>query len=401
VHAGLAIGFGAALLRTVLAPDGVVATDFTAFWTGWWLILHGRAPLLYDAAAQRAAQQTVMGGMQFQGGLMAFLNPPHAALAGVPFGWLAEHAGERAAFLAWTAGSAALLFVLDRWLRQEWGAQPAPVRWIMATALLAFYPVFQSLDLGQVSLLLGVAALGLYRAVERSQPRAGAAWLLVLSIKPQLLPVVVVFLVARRCWTLLGYGAAMMLAAATLTTALLGPMIWIQYAAHLGDLERFWGTGTPAYMLNVRGALTRLGGFVEHPAIDAAAFAIWIVATVLVGIVFVRRRIDRSADARPAYAMALAVGLLVSPHLFVQDVLIWAVPLVLYTAALRDAGGRWEGFAMFALCWPAWFAVARVIDLSGGAPGLRIDPQIVVLVVATILIAAGTARGADRVEVQV
>lgn len=53
IHIGLAAGFAFALLRSLASSDGVVATDFTVYWTGWWLILHGRAASLYDAAAQR------------------------------------------------------------------------------------------------------------------------------------------------------------------------------------------------------------------------------------------------------------------------------------------------------------------------------------------------------------
>src|SRR4029079_18133767 len=156
---GLAVGFGIALAATLTSRDGVIATDFTAFWTGWWLILHGQAAVLYDAVAQRAAQQMLMEGFQFHGGLMAFLNPPHVALAGLPFGWLADHAGERVAFLVWTAGNVGLLVTLERWLREAWGPTDRPTRWVITTALVAFYPAFLTLNIGQTSLLLAVAAM--------------------------------------------------------------------------------------------------------------------------------------------------------------------------------------------------------------------------------------------------
>ena len=40
----------------------------------------------------------------------------------------------------------------------------------------------------------------------------------------------------------------------------LGPMIWLDYLHQVHGLERFWGSGTPDYMVNVRGALTRIFG---------------------------------------------------------------------------------------------------------------------------------------------
>jgi len=392
VHAGLAVGFGIALIARLAATSGAIATDFTAFWTGWWLILHGQAGLLYDAAAQREAQQTLMAGFQFHGGLMAFLNPPHVALAGLPFGWLADHAGERVAFLVWTAGNLGLLVTLDRWLREAWGATTGPTRWLITTALLAFYPVFQTLNIGQTSLLLGVSAMGLYRAVASSQPLAGGAWLLALTVKPQLMPAVLVFLLARRCWRTTGYFAAMLLAAIVATAAVLGTTIWTTYVIQLRALEPYWGTGTPGHMRNVRGLLTRVVGSIGQPAIDATSFGVWIGGTLLVAGALFAWRLHKATDIRPGYSLALAVGLLVSPHLFVQDVVVWTVPLTLYAAALRDAGQRWQPFATFALSWPVLFAVGHFVDIRTGDPALSVESQVAALIAATALIAVGARR---------
>ena len=390
VHAALACVFAISLVRKLLTPEGVVATDFTVFWTGWWLILHGQAHALYDEAAQRAAQHVVMQGFSFQGGLLAFLNPPHAALAGLPFGWLAEHAGERVAFVAWTSVSIALLLALDRRLRETLGVTAGPARWIVTSALFAFYPVFHALNIGQMSILLAVAALGIHRAVERDRPLAGAAWFLALTIKPQLVPAVLVFLVVRRCWRLIAYALGALALAAALTAAILGPAIWLDYARQVGHLEQFFAQGTAAHMLNLRGSLSRVLGASAEPSIKAAAYAFWIAATVLVAVLFVYRRIHEAQDTRPAYALAVAVALLSSPHLFVQDAVIWTVPLVLYAAALRDSGVDSRLFVGFVLSWPILFAVVRLVDLAGDqGPRLPIDPLVIALIVATVVIGRG------------
>jgi hypothetical protein len=62
VYAGLAVGSAIATARAIAAPGGIVATDFSVFCTGWWLILRGQAHALYDAVAQTAAQHIVMRG---------------------------------------------------------------------------------------------------------------------------------------------------------------------------------------------------------------------------------------------------------------------------------------------------------------------------------------------------
>jgi Glycosyltransferase family 87 len=395
VYIGLAIGFALQILRTLTTPGALLATDFTVFWTGWSLLLHGPASALYDAAAQRATQQSLMGGMRFQGGLMAFLNPPHAALAGVPFGWLADHAGERVAFLVWTGGNLALLAILDRYLRDEWGSAVRGREWVLTCALLAFYPVFCAVNNGQTSIVLAVAVLGVYRATERSRAWTAGAWLSVLSIKPQLLPLVLIYLAARRCWRAIACGILMSAIVAALTTVALGPSIWLDYLTQVRHLEQFWGTGTPAYMLNVRGALTRMIGIGEQESIDAIAYAVWVLAMVLVAVVLVHRRVDRQGDARSAYAFVVAVALLTNPHLFVQDAVIWAIPLVLHAAAIRDASDE-SLFAQFALSWPVVFAASRLLDAGSGRQAMALVPQMCVLTAAPLLIWRGWPTAYDQ-----
>jgi len=269
IYLGLAVGYAAVLLKDLITPDIVTATDFTVFWGAWHQILHGQALSLYDEAAQRATQQALMHGGYFEGGLMAFLNPPHAALAGVPFGWLADHAGEAAAFLAWTAGNLVLLALLVRGLVAEWGDDSTEQRSMLVLSVLAFYPLFGAIKNGQPSVLLALAMFGVYRADSAGRPWTAGAWLAVLTIKPQLVPMAVIYLAARRSWRSLAAGAAYASVAVVITAAALGPSIWIEFARHVRSLEQFWGSGTPEYMLNLRGVLTRVAGPGAHEAIEA------------------------------------------------------------------------------------------------------------------------------------
>ncbi len=395
VNVGLAIGFAFAGLRNLATPGAVIASDFTVFWTGWSLILHGPVSGLYDEAAQRVTQQGLMGGRYFEGGLMSFLNPPHAALVSVPVGWLADHVGEQAAFVIWTGANLAVLSMFVRSLCDEWGATARQHQWMLTSALLAFYPVFCALKNGQTSILLALAVLGVYRAAKASHPWTGGAWLLILSIKPQLVPMVVLYLAARRCWRLLSYASGMLIVTVAITALALGPMIWLDYLRQIGTLEHFWGTGTPVYMLNIRGSLTRMIGLGGHVGIDAVSYEVWLVAMVLVGMVFVRRRIDERDDARPAYAFAIAMALLSNPHLFIHDAVIWTVPLVLYAAAMRDAEREWRPFVQFALLWPVLFAAAGVLDVNSGRL-TWLDPQMWILIATTAIIGSRWPAADER-----
>jgi hypothetical protein len=385
VNLGLVIGFAFVLLRNLATAGSVVASDFTVFWTGWSLLLHGPASALYDEAAQRTTQEFLMGGMHFEGGLMAFLNPPHAALVSVPIGWLADRVGEQAAFVVWTSANLALLYMLVRSLSDEAGVTARQHQWLLASAVLGFYPVFCAVKSGQASILLALAVLGLYRAAKNSHHWAGGAWLAVLTIKPQLVPMVVIYLAARRCWRLIGCASAIIAIIVVITGVALGPTIWLDYLRHVHHLEQFWGSGTPDYMLNVRGSLTRLIGLQEHVWIDTVSYAVWMAAMVVVGVTLVSRRIDKAHDARPAYAFVIAVGLLSNPHLFIHDAVIWTVPLVLYAATTRDAAGEWRPFAYFAVAAPLLFSAAGLLDVESGRL-MWFDPQMCVLIAAAVII---------------
>jgi len=108
--------------------------------------------------------------------------------------------------------------------------------------------VFCAIKQGQTSILLALAVLGLYRAGQSDRRWAGGMWLLVLTIKPQLVPMLVVYLAARRRWRILWCGGALIAVSIAVTAIVLGPSVWLDYVRSVRPLEQFWGTGTPEYI---------------------------------------------------------------------------------------------------------------------------------------------------------
>jgi hypothetical protein len=391
LNAVLALGLAFHLARELASPREMAVTDFTVFRTGWTLILEGRARELYDDEAQRAVQAALLreaGTGGFDGGMMAFLHPPHAALAGSALGWIARRWGGPAAFWLWTAMSVTLLAHLARLVRDEWGGGRADAA-VVAVTLAAFYPTLETLQQGQVSALLAVAAFGCALAVRRRRVVATALWLLVLSIKPQTVPPMLIFLLARGRWRVLGAAAVGALACALVTAAVLGPSVWRDYLTHLPALERHFATGTPEYMPTVRGLLARLLG--PGATVDAASVVAWLVALATVGVVAFR---SRAGDDRAPLALALALGALTSPHLFPQDLLLWVAPVALLLSLAHDEGPEvFRRRAQIVLAWPLWFALARAVDVRPTPPPrLPVNPLLVPLVIT----AAWAARAARQ-----
>jgi hypothetical protein len=410
LNAAIAAGLAFHLARELASPRELAGTDFTVFRTGWSLILSGHGRELYDVTAQSRVQAALLGEVGspgFRGGLMAFLHPPQAALAGCPLGWLADRFGEPLAFRFWTACSLLVLVLLIRAVRRELRTERGGTI-AVALALAAFYPVFETLQQGQVSLLLALAMLGAVTAVGERRALAAAAWLVVLGIKPQTLPALLVVLAIRREGRVLALAALLGGAAAAVAALVLGPGVWADYLRALPGLERFFGTGTPEYMPTVRGLLARLFG--SGAAVDRAALAAWAVAIVAAGIAAARTR--RAPDGRAAYAFALSAGALASPHLFPQDLLLWVAPVTLVLAlgpersvALpREAseGARGAGAprqidrlrSRIVLAWPLWFVLARALDVRDAPrPQLPFDLVLVPLALATAWAAKEAWRG--------
>jgi hypothetical protein len=366
VHGAFALAFALVVARTLADPYAIAQTDFTAFYSGWWLILHGRGAELYDVAAQQVAQHAIVGDHQFPSGLLAFLHPPHAALAGLPLGWLAERLGEPVAFWLWTAVNVALLARLAHGLARVLSLTSIADRALVATALLGAFPVFLTLREGQVAILLAVAFLGLYTATRDGRAPAAAGWLLVLSLKPQFLPLPLALLVARRQGRTLAHAAAYGGLALLATAAALGPGIFGRYLRGLEALQSHLGRGEPGAMLNLRGLLVRTLG-AEHAALATrVSFVALGLACVALGLAARRRPTDGPArdDRRLAFATAFAAALFFSPHLFTADLTLWAVPLALAAAALRDGADARaaRAFGRFALAWPLTLATTLALD---------------------------------------
>src|SRR5207248_73200 len=131
---------------------------------------------------------------------------------------------------------------------------------VLATAVLAFLPLLYSLQIGQFSISMCLALVGFWRAFARGRDGRAALWLLVLTVKPQLLPVPLLLVLASRRPRILGWLCLWGAPFALVTSFVLGPRVWLDYPAHARRLEGFVAGGSHDHMLNLRGLLTRLAG---------------------------------------------------------------------------------------------------------------------------------------------
>ena len=357
VHAVYDLGRLGSLIALQLggAAEG---TDFLNLYTGADLLLHAPRDL-YDLGAQQAVEQALTGR---QSPIVPFVLPPYAALLVSWLGLLPYGT----AYIGWLVLGIVCLVVSAAWMAPRWGGRLYPLLW-MAIAL-AYLPAFLGLAQGQTTTLMLLAFAGLCRWL-RTQPPATwrlAVCLLAWSLKPQLVPwLVVALIVARRraaVVALLG-----MLAALSLVAVAVVPQVAISAYTQLSRQK-------------LQEVFVPDAGLLPGPTLLHAAES-WlgngwpalVVAAALVGISVLAfgtiwRRGLASDDAVLLQLAALPiVSIICAPYALVHELTAWLASFWLLWEYSR---GR--PLARAILVWLAagvWAAgdVGVVIPLGGGS----------------------------------
>jgi hypothetical protein len=159
---------------------------------------------------------------------------------------------------------------------------------------------------------------------------------------------------------------------------------------NLHGLEKFFAAGTPDYMLNLRGLLTRAAPMLSANAVYTLSCTAWLAAIGLLASALARGRRTGESHLDRDFARTTAVALLFCPHLFLQDAVLWTVPLVLYVAAAPADAKAAAGLACVLVLFPLVFAAAQAVDVWT-ANRLVVNP-VVLLTVALWLVCERSVR---------
>jgi len=387
VNAGVAAVL-AAFVVTLIVTQNTDGSDFTAFYTGWRIVLEGRGASLYDPAVQAEFQRIVLGGRVFPAGLNAFVNPPHLVVPFLPLGLLPLQGG----YIAWVLVQAALLIgIVTMLLRRVAATWTTPERFALVAWAIAFPAVAISFFEGSFALVLALASLAAFLEAERGRDGRAGAWLALATLKPQGAVGPVLAFIAGRRLRVIASAAAIVLGLSVIATMVMGPGIWGTYATFLADPTRSFDrySVTPSVMWNVRGTLALLLG---PDAADTASGLSWLIFVGgMAGVAWLWRagwrRDTDPADRALRYAQSIAVTLLVSPHLNPHDdaLLIVAVPLAY--GALRGSGlGKLVGVGAAAA--PVLIAVVNGLGVTPET-SLPVRLPTVLLALLVVALAAG------------
>lgn len=355
-------------------------TDYVSTLTGALVIHEGHAAQLYDLDVQYAAQNRVLAPYRVLVGkeLLPYNHMPFEALLAAPLVGLLPYSG---LFVFWTLLTALALALA---LRLMQGMLPLPRQWLAPALLLivSYGPVVRSFILGQNSPLVLLGLCGTYAALRRGNQFWAGAALLLLALKPQLLPLVLLLLVLLSAWRALFTFASLLVVLCLATMPLLGTGWPSRYLNLLVGVAGWGNTGAidPAIMHNWRGFATNLfAGWA--PAIVTPAFVALSTATAtLLVVAWFRSRplltpsISGSGRYDLLWALTGVGAVLTSIHLNPHDLTLLIFPAWICLAYLFS-GIREPRRALPWLCvLMACYLLLSVLD-----PAAVVVPSVVLL----------------------
>ena len=299
---------------------------------GWAYDFHA----YYDAAlrflsAGTPYQAETLSGPFRPGPFGLYLYSPVLAALFVPMTWL----GEQGAILVWLGLRVAALVLIC-------GLMPIPRQLRLAVFGVAAIsaPVLFDLDLGNVSLLVTLAAVLVWRWLDR--PLGGVALAAALVVRP-VMAVIAGWWLVRGVWrpavaTAVAFGALVLVSLVWLRLDLW--FSWLTVLRNVSDV-----TGVKANV-DLGSAVLLLGG--SMPLAQIALYAGYAIAVVAV-LLSLRR------DRELSYVVTLMATLLLSPLLWDHYLTNLLVP-----AAFLASRGKWWGLALPLLCWVPTLTVALV-----------------------------------------
>lgn len=335
-----------------------IGTDFASFWTASAFVLSGNAASAYNPMDHYATQSAMFGKSI---GYHAWLYPPTALLIVAPLSFF-PYLPSLFSWLAVTG--AAYVATVRKFIPQSAAIVP----------ILGFPAVYANFGHGQ-NAFLSTAIVGAGLLMSDRQPFSAGIILGCLSYKPQLAPILLIVVLARRNWKM-ALGAAISIAVqVAVTTLLFGPDIWRKFWLILPMTQVVLEQGLVGFdkMQSVFAAVRLVGGGV------AVAYALQV--SVAIAAASLTWLIWRSEATLLLRAGATAAAMLLStPFLLDYDFVLLSLPI----AALAFDGLK-TGFRPYerTTLAAAWLlpAVARVCAQYLGIP---LSPEITFLLLVLL-----------------
>lgn len=299
--------------------------DFTVFYSAGALVREGDATQLYDPAAMHREEAETLAVNPDSVITLPFYNPPGlvlplVALALLPLG---------PAAVVWTLVQLALFSVATGVVVRRSGQRNVLLTVAVLLAVVSSMPFHETLLHGQVSFALLAALIAICFGAFRGR-RDGLAvlGLTLLAVKPQLVLVFAAYFIVQRRWRVLAWAAllqALQLAMVMLLIDTQASLHWLSLAwaaTHWENQDGIWIQAMFGWNAFIRDAIGP-----GHATVRMFLAGGLDLATLAFSAGAVRRTGNHPRDR---FATLVFATVLVSPHLFAQDLVLVIAPLLLY-----------------------------------------------------------------------
>lgn len=313
--------------------------DWVAFYSAGSLLRNGHGAAVYDLAGIRAAEDQATGGRLPPDFTMPFFNPPYALLLLAPLAGLSIATSG----IVWTAGGTFLFVAGLALLLATYPRRMSPVlAGLTLLGAVSSHPVLDALELGQFTFLIGLGVCLLFVSLRRPHPAYPILGLLLLSLKPQLLPLPLLFLLVQHRYRALAGAAAAAGALLLLTILFAGPHMLLDWLRLTGQAT-VWDNQYTISSFRQYGWIGLVAGLFGPGHVVQRRLLVTALDVVTIAGVGLAIYHGRRAGRGDAVLLALATigALLASANLnLAETLLIIPVLLVLYQELGQELGRR-------------------------------------------------------------
>lgn len=319
-----------ALIASIIFSYGsrlfLLSTDFRAFYTGGQMLLNGVSYDFYNLDTQYIFQHKFAPEVSPKN-LMLFVYPSFVALPFAPLAFLPLDK----AYLAWLFLNILLLIFILRSILKLTNELSKSIKILSLFLILLFFPLWNALLQGQLSLLITLSVLQAYLALRSNKNVSAGLWLALLLVRPNLVivPALVLF-VGRRFRALLGLalGSSILL---VISLLLVGSKGLFEYI-NLLRAAFSWGdayTMHPQLEPTWRGFLQTVANSDYVKDIQLLWFLGMLCAFGLLCWVWRKSHASSSSHFDLAFAFMTIVIIFTSPHTNYHDLTLFIVPGIL------------------------------------------------------------------------
>jgi len=357
INIGLSITY-AIIWFSVLWGNLYWKADFTAFYTGLIIVRDGFGSCLFDFDLQATFQQNILDDKIFRDGLLPFVWPPHTIPPLIPLAWLSLKNAYTAFSILQIISLLGIVYLVKIILQNF----IPEIKILCAVLLTALPATCYSLIIGNYSIFILLSILGFYYSIKKKNDFSAGAWLALGSVKPQLVLMPVLMLIAGKKWKSVSGFVVSILPFIALSIYMFGWKIWIYYLIIIKEFGKYldYMGVYPEAMYNLKGILYSISGNQHVNAITTLTLIGLLLSVVLTTFLWHKKFDTQSSDFELRFALTVLLGLFFSPHLNGHDyVLVFAalMALIVYTGNSNASLSLVKLFSIF----PVLFLATEIV----------------------------------------